>query len=68
MLYSPEMGNPAAWTATMDVGGRQTAIARCLNMAGALRGGFIMPIVLGYLIGDIKRTEGGGTMYYTWLP
>ncbi|MEZ6049700.1 MAG: MFS transporter [Planctomycetaceae bacterium] len=52
------MGNPAAWTATMDVGGRQTAIAfGVMNMAGALRG-FIMPIVLGYLIGDIKRTEG----------
>lgn len=52
------MGNPASWAATMDLAGKQTAIALgVMNMAGAL-GAFSMPIALGYLIGDIKKTGG----------
>ena len=55
---SSGFGNPAAWAATMDVAGRQTAIVvGAMNMAGTL-GGFAMPVVLGYMIGDIKQTGG----------
>lgn len=50
--------NPAAWAATMDVAGKNTAIVvGMMNMAGTI-GGFTMPIVLGYMIGDIKESGG----------
>lgn len=52
------LGNPPAWAATMDVAGRHTAVIMgAMNMAGTV-GGFLLPIVLGYMIGDIK-TNGG---------
>jgi nitrate/nitrite transporter NarK len=52
------LANPPAWAATMDVAGRYTAvIVGAMNMAGTI-GGFCMPVVLGYLIGDIKKTGG----------
>jgi MFS family permease len=55
---SSGFGNPAAWAATMDVAGRQTAIVvGAMNMAGTL-GGLAMPVVLGIMIGEIKETGG----------
>jgi MFS family permease len=52
------LANPPAWAATMDVAGRYTAvIVGAMNMAGTI-GGFAMPVVLGYMIGDIKKTGG----------
>lgn len=50
--------NPAAWAATMDVAGKSTAVVMgMMNMAGTI-GGFTMPVVLGYMIGDIKESGG----------
>jgi MFS family permease len=50
--------NPAAWAATMDVAGKNTAVVMgMMNMAGTI-GGFTMPILLGYMIGDIKESGG----------
>lgn len=50
--------NPAAWAATMDVAGRNTAVVMgMMNMAGTI-GGFTMPILLGYMIGDIRESGG----------
>lgn len=50
--------NPAAWAATMDVAGKNTAVVMgMMNMAGTV-GGFTMPVLLGYMIGDIKKTGG----------
>lgn len=55
---SSGIGSPAAWAATIDVAGRHTAVVvGAMNMAGTV-GGMIMPVVLGYLIGDIKQTGG----------
>ena len=52
------LGSPPAWAATMDVAGRYTAvIVGAMNMAGTA-GGFLLPVVLGYMIGDIS-TDGG---------
>lgn len=52
------LANPPAWAATMDVAGKYTAvIVGAMNMAGTM-GGFAMPVVLGYMIGDIKQTGG----------
>ena len=52
------LANPPAWAATMDVAGRYTAvIVGAMNMAGTI-GGFAMPVVLGYMIGDIKQNGG----------
>jgi sugar phosphate permease len=52
------LANPPAWAATMDVAGRYTAvIVGAMNMAGTI-GGFAMPVVLGYMIGDIRKTGG----------
>ena len=52
------LGNPPSWTAGMDVGGRHTAVMMGIqNMCGTV-GGFTMPVVLGYLIGNIKQTGG----------
>jgi MFS family permease len=56
--FNSGIGSPAAWAATIDVSGRYTAVVvGAMNMSGAL-GGFTMPVVLGYLIGDIKQTGG----------
>lgn len=50
--------NPAAWAATMDVAGKNTAVVMgMMNMAGTI-GGFTMSVLLGYMIGDIKETGG----------
>jgi MFS family permease len=50
--------NPAAWAATMDVAGKNTAVVMgMMNMAGTI-GGFTMPVLLGYMIGDIKKSGG----------
>lgn len=50
--------NPAAWAATMDVAGKNTAVVMgMMNMAGTI-GGFTMPILLGYMIGGIKESGG----------
>jgi MFS family permease len=50
--------NPAAWAATMDVAGKNTAVVMgMMNMAGTI-GGFAMPVLLGYMIGDIKESGG----------
>ena len=50
--------NPAAWAATMDVAGKNTAVVMgMMNMAGTI-GGFTMPVLLGYMIGDIKERGG----------
>lgn len=50
--------NPAAWAATMDVAGKNTAVVMgMMNMAGTI-GGFSMPVLLGYMIGDIKESGG----------
>ena len=52
------LGGPAAWAATMDVAGRQTALVMALMNMGGTLGGFSLPIVVGYMIGDIERTGG----------
>jgi len=52
------LGGPAAWAATMDVAGRQTALVMALMNMGGTLGGFTLPIVVGYMIGDIERTGG----------
>ena len=52
------LGGPAAWAATMDVGGRHTAVAMALMNMGGTIGGFSLPIAVGYMIGDIERTGG----------
>jgi len=50
--------SPCSWAATMDVAGRYTAvIVGAMNMAGTL-GGLTMPVVLGYMVGDIRETGG----------
>jgi MFS family permease len=52
------LGNPPAWAATMDVAGRHTAVIMgAMNMAGTL-GGFMSPLVVGYMIADIKAAGG----------
>lgn len=52
------LGGPAAWAATMDIAGRQTALVMALMNMGGTLGGFSLPIVVGYMIGDIERTGG----------
>ena len=52
------LGGPAGWAATMDLGGRQTALAMALMNMGGTIGGFCLPIAVGYMIGDIERTGG----------
>jgi sugar phosphate permease len=50
--------NPAAWAATMDVAGKNTAVVMgMMNMGGTI-GGFTISVVLGYMIGDIKESGG----------
>lgn len=50
--------NPCAWAATMDMGGKNTAVVMgFLNMGGAVAGILISPLV-GRLIDYIKATQG----------
>ena len=52
------IGLPAAWAATIDIGGKHTAIAMAImNMAGCLAG-IILPIVLGNWFDDIRQADG----------
>ena len=52
------IGSPAAWAATIDVGGRQTALfVGTMNMAGCLAG-VVLPIVLGKWFDELKETGG----------
>jgi MFS family permease len=51
-------GNPAGWAVTMDVAGDLTAeVMGVMNMAGTV-GALITPVLLGYLIENIERTNG----------
>jgi len=52
------IGLPAAWAATIDIGGRHTAVAMgVMNMAGCLAG-VILPYVLGNWFERIRETDG----------
>ena len=52
------LGGPAAWGATIDIGGRHTAIAMAtMNMAGCLAG-VVLPAVLGSWFSQIKESGG----------
>jgi MFS family permease len=52
------IGSPAAWTATIDIGGRHTAVVMgVMNMAGCLAG-VLLPIVLGNWFEQIRETDG----------
>ncbi len=56
------IGLPAAWAATIDVGGRHTAVAMgIMNMAGCLAG-IILPVVLGNWFDEIRQTDGDWDM------
>lgn len=56
--YFSGIGLPIAWAATIDVGGRHTAVAMgIMNMAGCLAG-IILPIVLGNWFDDIQNSGG----------
>lgn len=52
------IGAPAAWAATIDIGGRHTAVVMgVMNMAGCLAG-VILPAVLGTWFNQIRSTGG----------
>ena len=52
------LASPAAWAATIDLGGRRTALfVGTMNMAGCLAG-VILPRVLGEWFSEIRETEG----------
>lgn len=52
------IGNPAAWAATIDMGGRNTSVLMgVMNMAGCLAG-VVLPIALGNWFDAIR--SGGG--------
>ncbi len=52
------IGSPAAWAATIDIGGRNTAIVMgVMNMAGCLAA-VILPTLLGSWFQDIRETDG----------
>lgn len=52
------LGGPAAWAATIDIGGRHTAtVMGVMNMAGGLAG-VILPTVLGGWFTTIRETGG----------
>lgn len=56
------MGNPAAWSATIDVGGRQTAVVMgVMNTAGSLAA-VVLPMVLGSWFDQIRASSG------SWEP
>lgn len=51
-------GSPAGWAATMDISGKHTALVfGIMNTIGNV-GGLLSPIVVGWLIGYIERTQG----------
>jgi len=52
------LASPAAWAATIDLGGRRTALFMgTMNMAGCLAG-VVLPMVLGEWFEQIKQSEG----------
>ncbi len=52
------VGNPAVWSATIDMGGRHTAIVMgTMNMAGCVAG-VILPIILGEWFDQIRESSG----------
>ncbi len=52
------LSSPCSWAATIDIGGKNTAVIMgLLNMGGALSGILLTPLV-GRLIDNIKRTQG----------
>lgn len=52
------IGAPAAWAATIDIGGRHTAVAMgVMNMAGCLAG-VILPLILGGWFKELRETGG----------
>lgn len=52
------LGGPAAWAATIDIGGRHTAMVMgVMNMAGGLAG-VVLPTVLGGWFTTIRETGG----------
>ncbi len=52
------VGGPAAWAATMDIGGRHTALfVGAMNMAGCVAG-VILPTLLGGWFGRLRETGG----------
>ena len=52
------IGSPAAWAATIDMGGRHTAIVMgTMNMAGCVAG-VVLPLVLGSWFSEIRQTDG----------
>ena len=56
------LGSPAAWAATIDLGGRRTALFMgTMNMAGCLAG-VVLPLVLGEWFEQIKQSDGD------WAP
>ena len=56
------IGSPAAWSATIDIGGQHTALfVGSMNMAGCLAG-VILPIVLGNWFNQLRETGGNWDM------
>lgn len=52
------IGAPAAWAATIDIGGRHTAVAMgVMNMAGGLAG-VVLPVVLGSWFKELRQSGG----------
>ena len=56
------LASPAAWAATIDLGGKRTALFMgTMNMAGCLAG-VVLPLVLGEWFERIKQSDG------EWAP
>ena len=56
------IGSPAAWAATIDIGGRHTAVVMgVMNMAGCLAG-VILPTLLGSWFNQIREAGGDWNM------
>lgn len=52
------LGSPAAWAATIDIGGRHTAVVMgTMNMAGGLAG-VVLPVLLGSWFQQIRESDG----------
>ena len=52
------IGAPAAWAATIDIGGRRTAVVMgVMNMSGCVAG-VILPTLLGGWFDTIRETGG----------
>lgn len=57
--FGNDLALPGAWTACMEVGGRFTGtVSGLMNMVGNV-GGFLSPIVLGYLVGRTGAWSAG---------